>query len=297
MRILLLGKTGQLGWELNRSLQPLGEIRALDFPEIDLAKPESLREVIRTSAPDVIVNATAYTAVDKAESERELAFAINAAAPQVIAEEAKKIGALLIHYSTDYVFDGIKGAPYVETDTPNPLNIYGASKLKGEQAIQSESGTYLILRTAWVYTLRTSAGSTRPESFVSKVLQWARQNETLRIVDDQISNPTWARMLAEVTALVLARGVEYIEEHKGLYHLAGSGFASRFEWAKQILELDPNRHEQKVQELLPAATAEFPTPAKRPLFSALNCDQFADAFGLHLLAWEDTLHMAMGNSG
>ena len=161
---------GQLGWELHRCLQPLGEVQALDYPEIDLARPDGLREIIRTSAPEVIVNATAYTAVDKAESERELAFAVNAVAPAVLAEEAKRIRAALIHYSTDYVFDGKKGEPYVETDMPNPLNVYGASKLAGEQAIQSVDGAYLILRTAWVY-------STRRDSFVSKVLQWARQNE------------------------------------------------------------------------------------------------------------------------
>ena len=201
MRILLIGKRGQLGWELHRCLLPLGEVQALDYPEIDLAKPDSLRKLVRTSAPDVIVNATAYTAVDKAESERELAFAINAVAPQVMAEEAQKIGAVLIHYSTDYVFDGKKGAAYTEEDDPHPLNVYGASKLAGEQAIRSVGGVYFILRTAWVY-------STRRDSFVSKVLQWSRQSETLRIVDDQISNPTWARMLAEITALILARGVE-----------------------------------------------------------------------------------------
>jgi len=151
----------------------------------------------------------------------------------------------------------------------------------------------LIFRTAWVYTLRTSAGSLRQSGFVNKVLDWAHQQETLRVVSDQVANPTWARMLAEITAQVLARGEEYIHERAGLYHLAGGGFASRFEWARLILELDPNRHEQMVKELLPAPTSDFPTPARRPLFSALNCDKFAATFGLRLSAWEAALRMAM----
>jgi len=151
----------------------------------------------------------------------------------------------------------------------------------------------LIFRTAWVYTLRTSAGSLRQSGFVNKVLDWARQQETLRVVSDQVANPTWARMLAEITAQVLARGKEYIHERVGLYHLAGGGFTSRFEWARLILELDPNRHEQMVKELLPAPTSDFPTPARRPLFSALNCDKFAATFGLRLSAWEAALRMAM----
>jgi dTDP-4-dehydrorhamnose reductase len=286
MRILLIGKNGQLGWELQRCLSPLGELQALDYPQIDLAEPESLREVIRAARPEVIVNAAAYTAVDQAESERELAFAINAASPGVMAEEAKRTGALLIHYSTDYVFDGTKGAPYVESDQPNPLNVYGQSKLAGEQAIQAVDGAYLILRTAWVYSLRR-------DSFVTKVLKWARTQETLRVVDDQVSSPTWARMLAECTGLVLARGYEYIEERKGLYHLAGSGYASRLEWAKAIIKLDPKKHEYVLREIQPAQTSDFPTPAVRPLFSALNCGKFEDNFSLQVPDWERMLALAI----
>ena len=290
MKILLLGKNGQLGWELQRCLAPLGEVRALDYPEIDLANRDSLRDSIRANKPEVIVNATAYTAVDRAESESELAYAINAAGPAAIAEEAKSLGAALIHFSTDYVFDGTKGEPYVETDTPNPLSVYGKSKLAGEQAIQSIGGAYLILRTAWVY-------STRRDSFISKVLQWARQNETLKIVDDQVSNPTWARMLAQATALLLARAgnnfYPWLAGRKGLYHLAGDGYVSRLEWARKILELDPHRDEQVCKEILPALTSDFPTPAQRPLFSALDCDHFTATFGLRLPAWESALRMAM----
>jgi dTDP-4-dehydrorhamnose reductase len=285
MKILLLGKTGQLGWELNRALLPLGEVQAIDYPEINLADADGLRVFARAFAPDVIVNAAAYTAVDRAESERDLAFAINATGPAILAEEAKKLGAALIHYSTDYVFDGTKGAPYVETDLPHPLNVYGESKLAGEQAIQAINGNILIFRTAWVY-------SSRRDSFVTKVLQWARKNETLRLVDDQISNPTWARALAEITAQVMARGVDFMRERSGLYHLAGNGFASRLAWAESILTFDPHPQEQIVKQLLPARTSEFPSPAERPLFSALNCSQFAATFGLQLPDWKQALALA-----
>jgi len=290
MKLLLLGNNGQLGWELQRSLQPLGVVVALDYPEINMADAVSIRKTMRKHRPDIIINATAYTAVDKAESEPELAQAINGTGPGVLLEEARKLKAVLVHYSTDYVFDGTKGAQYVETDLPHPLNTYGESKLAGEQAIQSEGGACIILRTAWVYSLRQ-------ESFVSKVLGWARKNEIMRIVDDQISNPTWARMLAETTTLLLARGgdklLPWLAERKGLYHLAGEGFASRFEWAKEILKLDPNSHEQVTKQLLPAFTAEFPSPARRPLFSALDCSKFKSTFDLQLPTWQQTLAIAM----
>lgn len=286
MRILLFGKNGQVGWELQRTLAPLGEVVSLGRAEADLSQPGGPRQAVRQTHPQVIVNAAAFTDVDRAESESGLAMTVNGSAPGVLAEEAKALKALFIHYSTDYVFDGMKGTPYTEEDVPNPINMYGRSKLAGEQAIRSAGGAYLILRTAWVY-------SARRDSFVTKVLQWARQNETLRIVDDQISNPTWARMLAAVTGLLLARGVEYVKERKGLYHLAGSGFASRFEWAKQIVKLDPNRHEQKVKEILPAPTSEFPTPAQRPLFSALTCELFSQTFGIEMLMWQDALMLAI----
>jgi dTDP-4-dehydrorhamnose reductase len=286
MNLLLLGVTGQLGWELQRTLQPLGVLLACDYPEVDLADPVSICKMVQNCRPDVIVNATAYTAVDKAETEQELAEAINGTGPGVLAEEARKRNAVLIHYSTDYVFDGAKGSPYVEDDLPGPVNIYGKSKLAGEKAIQSVDGDYLILRTAWVYSLRR-------DSFVSKVLGWARKNETMRVVDDQVSNPTWARMLAEITAQVLACGLEHLRERTGIYHLAGSGHTSRYGWAQQILRLDPQQQEHKVQQLLPACSADFPTPARRPLFSALDCRKFEQAFDLRLPAWDATLALAL----
>jgi dTDP-4-dehydrorhamnose reductase len=290
MHILLLGKIGQLGWELQRALAPLGPLSALDYPEIDLLRLESLAPKLEALQPQVIINATAYTAVDRAESEAEIAQAINAIAPGWLAQIAAEMGAAFIHYSTDYVFDGELGRPYVETDPPNPLNIYGQSKLEGEQRVQASGDAYLIFRTSWVYSLRR-------DSFVTKALQWARQNTTLRLVTDQVSNPTWARMLAEATALLLAAGPKdltaWVRERRGLYHLAGDGYASRKEWAEAVLALDPNPQEQIVTEILPALTTEFPTPARRPLFSALDCTRFSQVFGLRLPDWRQALKLAM----
>ena len=288
--ILLIGKNGQLGWELQRTLATLGELSVVDFPEIDLENPKSVCNLIRQIRPQVVVNAAAYTAVDKAETEQERARKINALAPGILAEETRKLNAIFVHYSTDYVFDGNKGSPYVEEDVPNPLNFYGRSKLEGERLVHQAGGTFLILRTSWVYSLRQQGG------FVNKVMQWARQQETLRVVSDQVANPTWARLLAEITAQVLARGVDYIHGRTGLYHLAGSGFASRFEWARAILDVDPARAEQTVNSLLPAESVDFPTPATRPLFSALNCDSFHNKFDLRLPNWKDTLTLAMSNT-
>ncbi len=294
MLILLFGRIGQLGWELRRTLAPLGRVTALDFPEIDLADPDQVCRPIRDVRPQIIINATAYTAVDRAESEPEIALAINGRAPGIMAEEARAIGAALIHYSTDYVFDGLKGSPYLETDRPNPANAYGHSKLAGEEFVQQVGGAALILRTSWVYSLRG-------DSFVTKVLNWSRRSRTLRMVTDQVSNPTWARMLAEISAdlLALKAGdsgqhiVAWLGEHRGIYHLAGEGYASRLEWAQAILSYDPHPEEQTIQELLPALTSDFPAPAQRPLFSALNCNRFTEAFGLRLPAWKTALQLAM----
>ena len=286
LRILLIGKNGQLGWELQRCLGSLGELAAVDYPEIDLAQPDTVVELVRRVRPQVIVNAAAYTAVDRAETEQERARQVNAMGPGLLAEEARRLNAILIHYSTDYVFDGKKGAPYLEEDQPHPLNSYGASKLEGERLIQQAGGCCLLLRTSWVYSLRQGG-------FVNKVLEWARRQETLRMVTDQISNPTWCRALAEITAQVLAREDDYIRERTGLYHLAGDGFASRMEWARLILELDPRREEQKVKKLIPALSADFPTPAERPLFSALKCDKFTNSFGLKLPDWKTAFRLAI----
>ncbi len=288
LRILLVGKNGQLGWELHRALYTLGELTAVDFPEVDLERPKPLLGMIRELKPEAIVNAAAYTAVDKAEVERERAHRINAIAPGLLAEEARRLNAIFIHYSTDYVFDGKKGSPYTEADTPNPLNVYGLTKLEGEQQVQQVGASALILRTSWVYSLRQGG-------FVNKVLEWARSQETLRMVTDQVGNPTWCRALAEITAQMLARGSEFVRKRTGLYHLAGSGYSSRMEWAQLVLELDHKKEEQTVKQILPALTKDFPAPAERPLFSALDCNRFKDAFGLALPDWCVALGLALGN--
>lgn len=296
IRILLLGKNGQLGWELCRALAPLGAIIALDYPEIDFIKGETLSRIIQETVPQVIVNAAAYTAVDRAEQEPEIAFAVNTQAVRLLAQLAVHHNAAFIHYSTDYVFNGNKGQVYTELDQPDPINIYGKSKLGGEVAIQETGGAYLIFRTSWVYSMR-GGYSPSGASFVNKVLQLTRQQPVLRVVTDQIGNPTWARMLAEATAQILAMSGKdvygWIRERSGLYHLAGDGYASRMEWAKAILKYNHNPEESIVQEVQPALTAEFLTPASRPLYTALNCDHFTETFGLRLPYWEKALRMAM----
>jgi dTDP-4-dehydrorhamnose reductase len=240
--------------------------------------------------PQVIVNASAYTAVDRAEEQVDLAMRLNAQAPAVMAEAARALDATLIHFSTDYVFDGEKDSAYTEDDSTNPLNVYGQSKLSGEQAIIEAGCAYVTLRTSWVYSLRG-------DSFVSKSLAWARQQETLRIVSDQVGSPTWARMLAEMTAAVLAQSLpapqDYFAARSGVYHLGGLGSVSRLDFARAILRLDPRADEQKVRNLEPASTADFPTPARRPLRTSLDCSRFESIFGLRLPNWEDSLRLAM----
>src|SRR5215216_6023324 len=280
MKILLFGAMGQLGTELQRTLSAHGEIFPFDIHNLNLEIAGDVRETIRRVSPSVIVNASAYTAVDQAESEAEKAFIVNGDIPGLFAEEAAKLHAFLIHYSTDYVFDGTKGSPYVEEDETNPLGVYGKSKLAGEEAIKAGHANYLILRTSWVYSRNRS-------SFVTKVLEWARKQEKLSIVSDQVSNPTWARTLAVITAQLLGKGLERLIGHRGLYHVAGGGYASRLDWAKKIIELDIDKHEQKVKEIIPALTSDFPTSAQRPLFSALDCSQFQSTFDIALPKWED----------
>jgi dTDP-4-dehydrorhamnose reductase len=289
-KILQIGTNGQLGWELLSTCAPLGEVVALDYPDVDLSDSSGLHELVKSVNPDIIINAAAYTNVDKAESEPEKARAINATGPGILAEEAKKINAVLVHYSTDYVFDGTKGSPYLETDTPKPLSVYGQTKLEGEQAVAASGCVNLVLRTSWVYSMRQGG-------FVTKVLQWARTQEVMRVVDDQISGPTSARMLAEITALILAQGRDdvfgYLKEKGGLYHCAGGGSCSRYEWAKAILELDPRKEEQKVKQLLPAKSSDFAVPANRPMVSVLNCERLNQKTGLSCPEWKSDLRMVM----
>ena len=290
MKILLFGKNGQLGWELNQTLAPLAELTALSSKELDVKNLIELKNTINTIKPNLIVNASAYTAVDRAEQEPEIAMQVNAYAPAVMAECAKKIGAVLIHYSTDYVFDGKKKSPYIETDITEPLSVYGKSKLEGELAVKDIRGTNIIFRTSWMYSFRG-------ENFLTKVLSWANQKETLQISVDQIGSPTWSRMVAEITSLLIAKGLpnvnEYFSPLSDTYHLCGIGCVSRFEYASAILKFY-SKGVFKDKKILPAHTSDFLNLlAHRPLFSALDCSHFENTFRLNLPKWEDSLRLAL----
>lgn len=276
MRILLLGRTGQLGWELLRTLAPLGEITAPPRSACDLGDPETLRRAVRGSRPDVIVNAAAYTAVDRAEAEREAAFAVNAHAPAALAEEAQRLGALLVHYSTDYVFDGGQRGPYREDDTAHPLNVYGESKLTGEQAIAASGCRHLTLRTSWIY-------SARGANFFLTLRRMAAEPGELRVVADQYGAPNWSRPLAEATASILARG-PLGALPSGIYHLSARGRTSWHGYAQAILEL--LRVDRTVT---PIRTSEFPRPARRPANSALDTGKIERELGIVLPDWREML--------
>jgi dTDP-4-dehydrorhamnose reductase len=285
MRILLFGRTGQVGWELNRSLLSLGEVVTLSRSEADFSHPLSLRNMVRESSADIIVNAVAYTAVDKAENEEPLAHLINADAPAVLAEEAKRSNALLVHYSTDYIFDGMKPEPYVEEDKPNPINAYGRTKLAGERNIQGIGCRHLILRTSWVY-------SSRGQNFVKTILRLAQQLGELRIVDDQIGAPTSARFIADVTSGILTR-IQCLEsssasEAVGIYHLTPSNYTSWHGFAQTILDAakSPLLKANYLPTLIPISTEQYPLPAPRPRNSRLNCDELFTRFGMPRPTWE-----------
>lgn len=271
MRILLTGANGQVGWELRRSLAPLGNLDAFDRAALDLEKSEEIRARMRELRPNVIVNAGAYTAVDKAESEPELAFAVNAHAPEILAEETKRLGALLIHYSTDYVFDGTKAGPYVETDTPNPFSVYGKSKLAGENAIRATGCRHVILRTSWVY-------ASRGKNFLLTILRLAKERPELRVVDDQHGAPTWARDIADTSAKILCRG----EAPNGIYHLTAAGETTWCGFAREILQVAGL--ETPVHAI---TTAEYPTPARRPMNSVLEGTKTRTTFGIAMRNWRE----------
>ncbi len=314
MKILLIGSNGQVGWELARTLLPLGEVVALNREQADLTDLGKLRATLQTIRPDVIVNAAAYTAVDKAETERDLAFLINAQAVELLAQEAKNLDALLIHYSTDYVFDGTKDAPYFENDATNPLNVYGESKLAGELAIQASGADYLICRTTWVFAARGN-------NFVKSILRLAAERDELNIVADQIGAPTWARLIAESTSHIVRqaqqeRGAKTFES--GIFNLTSAGETSWHGFAEKIVELKhiPPAPLQRAEENLnslasfegggaiargvcfncvinPIPTSEYPTPAKRPANSRLSTDRLTQRFGLTMPTWETTLKLCL----
>jgi len=285
MNILLFGKGGQVGWELQRSLAPLGQITALDFDSTshcgDFSNLQGLADTVRALRPDVIVNAAAHTAVDKAESEPELARTLNALAPGVLAQEAAKLGAWLVHYSTDYVFDGSGNRPWTETDTPAPLSVYGRTKLEGEQLVALHCPKHLILRTSWVYAARGG-------NFAKTMLRLAQERERLTVIDDQFGAPTGAELLADVTALAI-RQLQQHPEHAGLYHLVAGGETSWFEYAKHVLAqalIAQPAIKIKATEVAPVLTSAFPTPAKRPHNSRLSTAKLQATFGLTLAPWQ-----------
>ena len=284
MKILLFGKNGQVGWELQRSLAPLGELIALDSDskEIcgDFTDPDGLAQTIRTVAPDVIVNAAAHTAVDKAESEPELARAINALAPGTLAQEARRSNAWLIHYSTDYVFDGSGGKPWLETDNTGPLSVYGTTKLEGEQLIRQSGCNHIIFRTSWVYGARGG-------NFAKTMLRLAQQRDSLNVIDDQIGAPTGADLLADITAHAIRTARQHAEV-SGLYHLVAAGETSWHGYASFVIEFARNAGVAlKVTPgaIQPVPTSAFPTPAKRPFNSRLNTEKLQNTFDLQLPHW------------
>ena len=293
MKILLTGKNGQLGWELQRTLSTLGEVIALGQADLDLANPDAIRKICRDVKPHLIVNPAAYTAVDKAEIEPALAGAINGIAPGIMAQEAQRVGAALIHYSTDYVFDGRKNTPYTEHDIPNPQNVYGSSKLAGERTIQAVDVPHLILRTAWVY-------GRRGKNFLLTMQRMAREKPLLKVVDDQIGAPTWCRLLAEATAQIVAQAITgsgrdiagYIRQHSGVYHMTCAGQTSWHGFASVILGREANM----IAQIQPIPSIEYPTPAARPAYSVLDNMQLAQTFGITLPDWMTALEMVLAEN-
>jgi dTDP-4-dehydrorhamnose reductase len=296
MKILLIGREGQIAWELRRTLACLGEVFAQDRRSdpwrIDLTDPDSIRDATAAIKPNLIVNAAAYTAVDRAEQEEELAFKINAIAPGILAEQALSLSAGLIHYSTDYVFAGDAQTPYRETDTTCPQSVYGRSKLAGEQAIAQVGAPHYILRTAWVY-------GARGHNFLLTMLRLMRERELVRVVDDQLGAPTWSRLIAEATAMMIVRSMTDGRfapgQGSGVYHLCCDGQASWYEFARTI------RENAIAGGLLPASCArleaifssEYPTAARRPAYSVLSNDRLSTKFGLHLPDWREALTLCL----
>ena len=301
LKILLTGKNGQLGRELIASLHPLGDVVALGHAELDLTKPDKIRQAIRAVRPQLIVNAAAYTAVDQAESEEAIARAVNADAPGLMAEEAKKIGAALVHYSTDYVFDGLKATPYLETDPTSPINAYGRTKLVGEEAVRNSGAPHLIFRTAWVY-------GREGKNFLRTILRLATQREELKIVRDQFGAPTATQDIALATAEILSRiyapndNALVFSGVSGTYHMTAGGQTSWYEFAKAILEEASGKAEDPwlatatsgqpliARSVVPITAAEYPTPAKRPTYSVLSNDRLARIFGFRLWHWRVQLN-------
>ncbi len=296
-RILIVGNAGQLGRELEKIFLGVGPIVAVDRESVDLADAEQTRELVRRAAPDIILNAAAYTAVDRAEIERDLAYAINEQAPRILAEEALQRNALLVHYSTDYIFDGGNSTPWIESDAPHPLNVYGASKLAGEHAVENAGGKFLIFRTSWVY-------GPHGNNFLLTMLRLARERDRLSIVDDQIGGPTTSIELARATHAIvtgiLAGRFGAPEDWTGLYHMTCGGSVSWFGFAQAIFARAAQLLTTKPPGLTPIATKDYPTPAARPRYSVLSNAKLRARFGIELSPWESALEetlQALRNAG
>lgn len=329
MKILLLGKNGQVGWELQRTLAPLGEVFPMDYNDLDISDSVSLCGYIRTIKPDIIVNGAAYTLVDQAEQEAEQAMAVNGTAPGIMAEEARRLGALLIHYSTDYIFDGKKSTPYSEDDLPNPINVYGHTKLAGERNIVQAGGDYIILRTCWVY-------GSRGNNFYLTMLKLFAQRQEIKVVDDQTGSPTWCRMLAGATGLILARGRDYLAGSQRIYHLSAAGSTSWYGFARAIhaeamaslkdtltdnssraktipraandyprsAAINSDYHgmqplsdePQKSISIIPVSSSAYPAAAARPLNSVLSNDLMQKELGIKLPRWDNSLQLMHSGS-
>lgn len=297
-RILLTGVIGQVGGELKPLLEPFGSVIAADLPEFDFLDPASVRRFVRDCKPDWIVNPAAYTAVDKAESEPELAYAINAEAPRVLGEVAAELGIPVIHFSTDYVFNGAGTRPWLESDETGPLGVYGASKLAGEKALAATGAAHLIFRTSWVY-------GSRGKNFLLTILPLALQKEELRIVDDQHGAPTWSRDLARLVVDVMGRVntaseaagktvEETVRSMQGAFHAVNSGETTWYGFAREFLGLLGRAHpETKIARLIPINTSEYPTPAKRPANSRLDCSRLREVFGFTMPSWQESTAAVM----
>jgi dTDP-4-dehydrorhamnose reductase len=289
--ILLTGANGQVGWELQRTLSTLGTVVAPGRDAMDLSRPDSIKDVVHRVKPDLIVNPAAYTAVDKAETDQALAYAINAEAPKILATEAESLGITLVHFSTDYVFDGTKSSAYLETDATNALGVYAASKRAGEQAVEGASAVHLILRTSWVYGLRG-------KNFLLTMQRLAREREELRVVNDQFGAPTWSRTIAEATAQILAMWMSpgTSEENRrrlsGIYHLSCAGKTTWHDFAASIMASMRAAGDQTAR-LKPITTAEYPTPARRPANSVLSNQKLRQRFGILMPAWDEALRLCL----
>lgn len=286
-RILLTGGNGQVGRALRQALPPSTALIVPDRRTLDLANPDSIRSTVRDCRPTLIINAAAYTAVDRAETEADPAMAVNGTAPGVLAEEAKRLDATLVHYSTDYVFDGSKATAYVETDKPNPLSVYGKTKLAGDQAVQAIGAAHYILRTSWVY-------SADGANFMNTMLRLGRERPELRIVNDQTGAPTWATAIADMTLKIIAYAAAHPDEpHYGLYHCTATGAITWFGFAQAIFAEAAKTQGYRAPRLIPITTAEYPLPARRPANSRLDTARLTANFGIVPAAWQEMLERCL----